>query len=115
MILQAILAYVLVSIIIQAPVLWIARRMIVGAERAKFMDAVTITIIAAIVNAISGALLGKNLAGFVQLVAYLFLIVKYYDTDDKIRYNINNKHISRLDNILDINHLYRNRSNILEP
>lgn len=81
MIIQAILTYVVVSILIQAPVLWIAGRMIVGADRAKFMDAVTITIIAVFVNAISGSFLGKNLAGIVQLVAYLFLIVKYYETD----------------------------------
>jgi len=81
MIIQALIAYVIVSILVQAPVLWIAGRTIVGAEKARFMDAVTITVLAVLVNAVTGAFLGKNVAGLVQLVAYLFLIVKYYETD----------------------------------
>ncbi|MCJ7731065.1 hypothetical protein MUP51_02000, partial [Candidatus Bathyarchaeota archaeon] len=70
MLLEAVIGYVLVSILIQAPVLWIAGRMIVGADRAKFMDAVMITIAAVIANAVIGAFLGQSIAGLVQLVVY---------------------------------------------
>ena len=81
MLLEAVIGYVLVSILIQAPVLWIAGRMIVGADRAKFTDAVIITIVAVIANAVIGAFLGQSIAGLVQLVVYLYLIVRYYETD----------------------------------
>jgi len=40
----------------------------VGAEKARFMDAVTITVLAVLVNAVTGAFLGKNVAGLVSLL-----------------------------------------------
>jgi len=81
MLIGAIIGYVLASILIQAPVLWIAGRIVVGEDRAKLIDAVFITIAAVIANTVIGALLGQTLAGLVQLVVYLYLIVRYYETD----------------------------------
>ena len=75
------IGYILVSILIQAPVLWMAGRLVVGEKRAKFMDAVIIVVLAVIANAIIGSILGQTLGGLVQLVVYLYLIVKYYETD----------------------------------
>ena len=81
MVIEAIIGYVIASILVQAPVLWLAGRMILGSKRAKFMDAVFITVSAVFVNAIIGLVLGQTVAGVVQLLVYLFLIIRYYETD----------------------------------
>lgn len=67
-------------IIVQAPDLWLAGRFSVGADRAKFMDAVWITVLGAILNAVIAAFIGGEIAGLVQLIAYLYLVKKYYET-----------------------------------
>ena len=81
MLLTGIIAYAVVSVLIQGPVLWLAGRIVVGAERARFTDAVIITVAAVLANAVIGAVLGQVLAGLVQFVVYLWLIVRYYETD----------------------------------
>lgn len=75
-----IIGLVLVSIFVQAPALWLAGRFIVGSEKAKFMDAVWITILGAVLNAVIAAFIGGEIAGLVQLVAYLYLVKQYYET-----------------------------------
>ena len=76
-----IIGSIIVGIIVQAPALWLAGRFIVGSDRAKFMDAVWITVLGAILNAVIGAFIGGEIAGLVQLVAYLYLVKKYYETN----------------------------------
>ncbi len=71
---------IIVGIIVQAPALWLAGRFIVGAYRAKFMDAVWITVIGSVLNAVIAMFIGGEIAGLVQLVAYLYLVTKYYET-----------------------------------
>lgn len=71
---------VIVGIIVQAPALWIAGRIIVGSDRAKFMDAVWITVLGSILNAVISMFIGGEIAGLVQLVAYLYLVKNYYET-----------------------------------
>jgi hypothetical protein len=71
---------IIVGIIVQAPALWIAGRMIVGADRAKFMDAVWFTVLGSILNAVIAMFIGGEIAGLVQLVAYLYLVKQYYET-----------------------------------
>ena len=71
---------IIVGIIVQAPALWLAGRFIVGSERAKFMDAVWITVLGSVLNAAIAMFVGGELAGLVQLVAYLYLVKKYYET-----------------------------------
>ncbi len=75
-----IIGLVLVGIFVQAPALWLAGRFIVGSEKAKFMDAVWITILGAVINAVISAFIGGEIAGLVQLVAYLYLVKQYYET-----------------------------------
>ena len=81
MLIGAIIGYILVSILIQGPILWLAGRMVVGEERAKFMDAVIITVSAVLANAIIGSFFGQSIGGLVQVIVYLALIVRYYETD----------------------------------
>ncbi|MBD3171766.1 hypothetical protein GF326_04785 [Candidatus Bathyarchaeota archaeon] len=75
-----IIGLVLVGIFVQAPALWLAGRFIVGSEKAKFMDAVWITILGGVLNAVIAAFIGGEIAGLVQLVAYLYLVKQYYET-----------------------------------
>ncbi len=77
---EYIIGTIIVGIIVQAPALWLAGRFIVGAERAKFMDAVWITVLGMILNAVIAMFVGGEIAGLVQLVAYLYLVKKYYET-----------------------------------
>jgi ABC-type amino acid transport system permease subunit len=77
---QFIIGQIIVGVIVQAPSLWLAGRFIVGSDRAKFMDAVWITVLGAILNAVIGAFIGGEIAGLVQLFAYLYLVKNYYET-----------------------------------
>lgn len=68
------------GVIITAPVLWIAGRMLVGATNAKFTDAITIVVLGSIASAVVSFLLGPSLLGsLAQLVVILYLIKKYYE------------------------------------
>ena len=71
---------ILVSSIIQAPILWISGRILVGADQAKFMDAVWISALATTANILLGSYVGTEVGGLVQLAIYLFLVSKYYET-----------------------------------
>jgi hypothetical protein len=77
---EYIIGTIIVGIIVQAPALWLAGRFIVGAQKAKFMDAVWITVLGAILNAVITMFVGGEIAGLVQLLAYLYLVKKYYET-----------------------------------
>ena len=71
---------IIVGSIIQAPVLWISGRILVGADQAKFMDAVWITALATTANIVLGSFIGSEVGGLAQLLIYLFLVSKYYET-----------------------------------
>ena len=71
---------IIVSSIIQAPILWVSGRILVGADQAKFMDAVWITALATTANIALGSFIGSEVGGLAQLLIYLFLVSKYYET-----------------------------------
>ena len=79
MIVEAIIGIIAGSII-QAPILWISGRILVGADQAKFMDAVWISVLATTANIVLGMFVGVEAGGIVQLLIYLFLVSKYYET-----------------------------------
>lgn len=79
MVVEAIIV-IIVNSIIQAPILWISGRILVGTDQAKFMDAVWITALATTANIVLGSLIGSEVGGLVQLLIYLFLVSKYYET-----------------------------------
>jgi hypothetical protein len=64
---------------VTAPVLWIAGRLLVGASRAKLMDAVIIVVLGNIAGAVISAIVGGFIGALVQIVVFLFLIKKYYE------------------------------------
>lgn len=71
---------IVVGSIIAAPVLWISGRMIVGSDQATFTDAFMISALATTGNYVLGAFLGQEVGGLAQLLIYLFLVTKYYET-----------------------------------
>ncbi len=75
----SILVSIIVGVIVTAPVLWIAGRLLVGASRAKFTDAVVIVVLGNIAGAVIGAVLSGFVGALVQIVVFLFLIKKYYE------------------------------------
>lgn len=75
----SILVSVIVGVIVTAPVLWIAGRLLVGASRAKFTDAIIIVVLGNIAGALIGAVLSGFVGALVQIVVFLFLIKKYYE------------------------------------
>ena len=70
---------IVVGIIVMAPVLWIAGRLLVGASKAKFTDAIVIVVLGSVVGAVISAVLSGFIGALVQIVVYLFLIKKYYE------------------------------------
>jgi hypothetical protein len=75
----SVLISVIVGVIITAPVLWLAGRLLVGASRAKFTDAIIIVVLGNVANAVISAIIGGVLGALVQLIVFLFLIKYYYE------------------------------------
>ncbi len=76
-----IVAQIIGELIISAPALWLAGRWRVGAERAKFTDALWITAVGVVVSVATNEFVGAGIGGIIQLVVYLYLVQKYYETD----------------------------------
>lgn len=76
-----IIIQIIVGVIISAPALWLAGRWRVGPAKAQFMDAVMITALGVIADAIVGAIIGGGIGGIIQLIIYLYLVQKYYETE----------------------------------
>ena len=51
-----------------------------GSNQAKFMDAVLIGALATTANVLLGAFIGQETGGLVQLLVFLYLVTKYYET-----------------------------------
>jgi hypothetical protein len=77
--LVSIIINLVVSIIILAPVLWIAGRILVGKEKAKFADAVMIIVIGTIVGAIFSYFISGWISTIIMLILWLGLIKHFFD------------------------------------
>ena len=75
----SILINIVVGVIVTAPILWIAGRLLVGASKAKFTDAIIIVVLGSIAGAVIGAILSGSIGALVQIIVLLFLIQKYYE------------------------------------
>jgi len=72
---------IVVGVIVTAPVLWIAGRLLVGPSKAKFTDAIMIVILGNIAGAVISAIVGGYVGALAQIVVFLFLIKHYYECD----------------------------------
>ena len=78
---MSIAVQIIVGFIVSAPALWIVGRWRVGPEKAKFTDALWISALGTIANAVIGSFVGGVIGFIIQLVINLYLIKKYYETD----------------------------------
>ena len=77
----SIITQIVFELVISAPALWLAGRWRVGAQRAKFTDALWITAVGVVVNVVTNAFIGGGIGSIIQLVIYLYLVKQYYETD----------------------------------
>jgi hypothetical protein len=75
----SILISIVVGVVVTAPVLWIAGRLLVGAAKAKFTDAIIIVVLGSIAGSVIGAVISGTIGALAQIVVLLFLIQKYYE------------------------------------
>lgn len=67
------------SIIIVSPVLWLVGRWLVGAEKAKFTDAIWIVVLGVIIGTILGNFVHGTIGFIVTLIIWLGLIKHFFD------------------------------------
>ena len=77
--LVSILINVILGTIITAPFVWLAGRMLVGSDKAKFFDAIWIVFFGSIINALVGAFLPGLLAAIIMFIIWLALIKHFFD------------------------------------
>ena len=77
--LLAILASLIVNIIVLSPVLWIAGRLLVGKDKAKFTDALWIVILGTIIGAVFQILSLGIVGSIIMLIVWLGLIKHFFD------------------------------------
>lgn len=74
-----VLIQIIVSIIIVAPVLWIAGRMLAGKGKAKFTDAIWIVVLGVVLGTVVGAFLSGWISALVTFIIWLALIKHFFD------------------------------------
>jgi len=72
---------IIVNIIILSPVLWIAGRLLVGKDKAKFMDALWIVILGTVIGGIFQYFFAGIIAAIIVLFIWLALVKHFFDTE----------------------------------
>ncbi|MDR2204294.1 MAG: hypothetical protein LBE76_08415 [Nitrososphaerota archaeon] len=70
---------IIVNVVILAPILWFSGRMLVGAQKAKFTDALWIVALGSIVGAIFGYFDFGFIGAIVMLLIFLALVKHFFD------------------------------------
>jgi hypothetical protein len=70
---------IVASIIMVAPVLWIAGRVLAGKGKAKFTDAIWIVVLGVVLGAIISVFLSGWVATLVAFIVWLALIKHFFD------------------------------------
>jgi hypothetical protein len=77
--LMALLIQIVVGIIVIAPILWIAGRLLAGKDKAKFTDAIWIVILGVVLGAVVGLFVSGLVAWVIMFVVWLALIKHFFD------------------------------------
>ena len=77
--LTSLLIQIIVSTIFLAPVLWLAGRVLVGKDKAKFFDAIWIVLLGTVIGAVVGAYIGGLVAAVIMFIVWLGLIKHFFD------------------------------------
>ncbi len=75
----AILAALIVNFIVLSPVLWVAGRLLVGKDKAKFTDALWIVLLGTIIGAVFQFLSLGIVGSIIMLIVWLGLIKHFFD------------------------------------
>jgi hypothetical protein len=71
--------HIIVNIIILAPVLWLSGRLLVGKDKAKFLDAIWIVVVGTVVGAVFGYFFSGLIAAVIQLILWLLIVKHFFD------------------------------------
>lgn len=77
--LDALAINIIINIIIISPVLWLAGIALVGRRKAKFTDAIWITVLGTIIATFFGAFFVGIIAAIIQLILWLALVKHFFD------------------------------------
>ena len=77
--LMALLIQIVVNIIILAPTLWIAGRLLAGKDKAKLTDAIWIVILGVVIGALVGFFFSSLVAAVIMFIVWLALIKQFFD------------------------------------
>jgi len=77
--LMALLIQIVVGVIILAPVLWIAGRLLAGKDKAKLTDAIWIVILGVVLGALVGFFVSGLVAAVIMFIVWLALIKHFFD------------------------------------
>ena len=78
--LDTLVVNIIVGIIVLAPVLWIAGRLLAGKDKAKFTDALWITVLGTVINAVFLYFFAGIIASIIVLIIWLALVKHFFDT-----------------------------------
>ena len=70
---------IVVTIIVNSLIVWLAGRVMVGSEKAKFTDAIWIVILGSVIGGALNALVSGILGSIIVLVLWLLLIKHFFD------------------------------------
>jgi len=76
----SLVVHIIVNVIVLAPVLWIAGRLLAGKDKAKFTDALWIVVLGTIIGGIFTYLFDGIIAGLIVLFIWLALVKHFFDT-----------------------------------
>jgi hypothetical protein len=77
--LMALLIQIVVGVIVLAPVLWIAGRLLAGKDKAKFTDAIWIVVLGVVLGAVVGFFVSGLVAWIIMFIVWLALIKHFFD------------------------------------
>jgi len=79
----ALLVSIIVNTIMISPVLWLSGRMLVGKEKARFIDSVWIVLLGTVIGTMISSSIGKFVGGIaaavIMLIIWLALIKHFFD------------------------------------
>jgi hypothetical protein len=77
--LVGLLIQIVIAVLILAPVLWIAGRLLAGKDKAKFTDAIWIVVLGVVIGAVIGYFISGWVAAIIMFIVWLALIKHFFD------------------------------------
>jgi hypothetical protein len=77
--LDVLLISIIVNVLVLTPVLWIAGRLLVGADKARFVDALWIVVLGTVIGGVFSAFVSGLIASIIILIIWLGLIKHFFD------------------------------------